>query len=183
MEQKVADMNNFADRVASLFGESTKRAHHSWDAVEAAIGTRLPADYKELIDRTGPVIIDKWLCLYGPSDADSSSSIVGSVADREDAWAEFREAGIELPERFFASGGRLLAFAAIESNYFYWHARPGVAADDWGVVFVDADLDGWHEFDISATECIYRVLTRDIQLYQFDDLFEGPQHKADAFTS
>ncbi|HEX6682144.1 MAG TPA: hypothetical protein VF062_05090 [Candidatus Limnocylindrales bacterium] len=58
-----------------------------------------------------------------------------------------------------------------------------MAADDWSVVFVDADLDGWPEFDISATECIYRVLTGDISLYQFDDLFGGTKHRVSAYGS
>lgn len=51
------------------------------------------------------------------------------------------------------------------------------------MVFVDADLDGWPEFDISATECIYRVLTGDISLYQFDDLFGGTKHRVSAYGS
>ncbi|BCJ55390.1 hypothetical protein Asp14428_68650 [Actinoplanes sp. NBRC 14428] len=50
-----------------------------------------------------------------------------------------------MPERYFADGHRLLAFASVEESWFYWHLVPGTTPDDWGVVFVDADMEGWHD--------------------------------------
>lgn len=136
-----------------------------------------------LIDRTGPVIVDEWLCLFGPSDDNSGADLAVLVAERERAWARFREAGIELRETYFADGARLLAFAAVESNYFYWHVRPGVPEQDWPVVIVDADLEAWYELEMSATECVYRILVGELRLDPFEDLFGGLEHHAEPFPT
>jgi hypothetical protein len=174
-------MQNFADRLVDLLDAPVRQAPYSWHAVEEAIGQPLPDDYKELIDRIGAVVVDEWLCLFGPDRSSRSSDIAALVDERERAWATFRGSGIELPGRYFANGGRLLAFAAVEANYFYWHAQDGVPAKDWGVVIVDADLEDWYEFDISATECLYKVLVGELQLEPFDDLFGGPMHRVEPF--
>jgi hypothetical protein len=39
------------------------------------------------------------------------------------------------------------------------------------VLVVDADIDGWHEFEMSATDCIHRLLQGRLGLEIFDDLF------------
>jgi hypothetical protein len=174
-------MRNFAGRIINLLGVPVREVPYSWDAAEAEIGAQVPGDYKELIDRAGPVIIDEWLCLFGPASDNRNSDIAILVEERERAWVKFRESGIELPEKYFAAGGRLLAFAAVEANYFFWHARRGVSSEDWGVVIVDADLEDWYEFELSATECIYKVLVGEIQLDPFEDLFGGFEHRAEHF--
>ncbi|HEX6682145.1 MAG TPA: hypothetical protein VF062_05095 [Candidatus Limnocylindrales bacterium] len=53
---------------------------------------RAGADYKSLIDRTWAIIVDDWLCLYGPDNDVSYSNIASLVAEREDAWVQFRAA-------------------------------------------------------------------------------------------
>ncbi len=150
----------------------------SWDRAEAAIGARLPDDYKQLIDRTGAVVIDDWLCLYGPDERNASADIAVLIEERERAWGELRQAGVELPLKYFVPGDRLLAFAAVEGTYFFWHARDGVAPEEWPVVVVDEDVESWYDLDISATECIYQVLVGDVRLEPFDDLFGGAEHRA-----
>lgn len=174
-------MQSFADRLVDLLDVPVREAPYSWHAVEEAIGQPLPDDYKELIDRIGAVIVDEWLCLFGPDRSNRSSDIAALVDERERAWMTFRESGIELPGRYFANGGRLLAFAAVEANYFYWHAQDGVSTKDWGVVIVDADLEDWYEFDTSATECLYKVLVGEFQLEPFEDLFGGSTHRVQPF--
>jgi hypothetical protein len=174
-------MQNFADQLVDLFNVPVREVPYSWDAAENAIGLSLPGDYKDLIDRTGAVIVDEWLCLFGPDRDARNSDIAVLVDERERAWPTFRESGIELPSRYFADGDRLIAFASVEANYFYWRARTGLAPKDWSVVIVDADLEDWYEFDLSATECLYKVLVGEIQLDPFEDLFGGPEHRAEPF--
>jgi hypothetical protein len=176
-------MRNFAGQLIDLLGVSPREAPNSWTDTEVAIGAPVPGDYRELIDRTGPVIVDEWLCLFGPGGDTRAADLAALVAERERAWLVFRESGIELKERYFTAGARLIAFAAVESNYFFWHAGPGKAADDWPVVIVDADLEGWYQFDMSATECIYRILVGELQLDPFEDLFGGFKHHAEPFPT
>lgn len=171
-------MQNFASNLVDLLGVPENARPYSWDAVEAAISSALPRDYKELIDTTGALIIDDWLCLFGPERGSSSSDIALLVEERERAWDELRESGVELPEEYFAEGSRLIAFGAIEGTYFFWHAVSGSVPEDWGVVVVDEDLESWYDFDLSATECIYKILVGDIRRDPFDDLFGGTTHQA-----
>ncbi|WP_139131507.1 hypothetical protein [Micromonospora halophytica] len=170
-----------ADGVFDLLDIPAREIPFAWDAAESVIGARLPLDYKELIDRTGAVIVDGWLCLFGPAGESNESNIALVIDERERAWVKFRQSGIELPIRYFVEGSRLLAFAAVEANYFFWRARDGVAPEEWGVVIADADLEGWYDFDLSATECIYQVLVGDIDLDPFEDLFGGTEHRAEPF--
>ncbi|MFF5081579.1 hypothetical protein ACFY36_31410 [Actinoplanes sp. NPDC000266] len=174
-------MRNFASSLVDLLGVPERAEPYSWDAVEAAAGLRMPGDYKEMIDRTGAVIVDDWLCLFGPEPGNRSSDIAALMREREHAWAKFRESGVEMPRKYFVEGSKLLAFAAIEDNYFFWHAKETVAPEAWSVVFVDADLEGWYDFELSATECMYKVLVGEIRLEPFDDLFGGTDHSASAF--
>ncbi len=67
-----------------------------------------------------------------------------------------------MPERFQRG---------VDAHYLYWHARSGVPADEWGVVVNDADVARWRDFDLSATESLYRLLRGDLAPDIFLDLF------------
>jgi hypothetical protein len=155
---------------------------YSWDRVEETIGSRVPNDYKGLLGHSGSIVVDEWLLLFGP-EPNNGNDLATIVIEREHAWTTLREAGFELPTRFFVASSRLIAFAAIESNYFFWHARNGVPPEEWATVIVDADLDAWYEFDVSATECIYKILVGEIQLDPFENLFEVSEHRVRPFSN
>jgi hypothetical protein len=169
-------MHDYTDQIVDLLGASQASCSHSWEPVEAAIGTTIPADYKKLVDKTGAILIDGWLCIFEPDSGKRHADLGVLVREREQAWQRFREFNVELPSAYFETGHRLIAFGAVEANYFLWHVRPGVPADDWGVVIVDADLEDWYEFEMSATECIYKILVGQIELEPFEGLFLGPEH-------
>jgi hypothetical protein len=173
-------VQNFAERLVELLHAPMREAAYSWESAEEAIGTPLPSDYKDLIDRIGTVEIDEILTLFGPDAGKPAADIARLVDRRERAWDEYREV-IELPERFFRKGRRLIAFAAVDANYFFWDARDDAAPDDWGVVIVDADLDAWHEFDLSATECLYSILVGEIRVKAFADYFDEAEHTVERF--
>ncbi|BAL91261.1 hypothetical protein AMIS_60410 [Actinoplanes missouriensis 431] len=170
-------MRSFAGKLVDLLGVSETAGPYSWDAAEAAIDSVLPSDYKELIDATGAVIVDDWLCLFGPERGSAISDIALLVEEREQAWGVLRESGAELSAGYFTEGSRLIAFGAIEATYFFWRAVSGAAPEEWSVVIVDEDLEGWCDLDLSATECVYKVLVGDIRLEPFDDLFGGATHQ------
>ncbi|MEV0807605.1 hypothetical protein [Micromonospora sp. NPDC050200] len=136
----------------------------------------MPRDYKDLIDRVGAVLIDESLCLFEPGGREGYTDLGVLIEERESSWSRFAEVGVELPDQYFREGRRLVAFAAVEANYFFWKVLPGVPADQWGVVIVDAELEDWLEYDMTATECIYKLLGGQIELEQFEGLFDGPEH-------
>lgn len=170
----------YVDRIVDLMGLSGRSVDCSWDAVEEMIGRSIPADYKELIRHTGSAVIDERLCIFGPNPSESVD-IAHMVESLDQGWDYIRENDIELPEEFFVDGRRLVTFAAVNENYFFWDARDGVASDDWGVVIVDADLEGWHEFDMSATECLFKVIVRELDVPPFGRHFGRTEHEIGFF--
>jgi hypothetical protein len=171
-------MRDLSAELTALLDVTARGESPSWAQAEEAIGTRLPSDYKRLIDRVGAVVIDDWLCLFGPEPRNPGADIAVLVEERTRAWTQFRQAGIELPEKYFVPDRRLLAFASVEGTYFFWHARDDLAPQDWPVVVVDEDVETWYDLDMSATECLYQVLVGELRLKPFDDLFGGTEHRA-----
>ncbi|GIF05002.1 hypothetical protein [Actinoplanes siamensis] len=167
--------HNYAERLIDVLGVTQRVVPCSWDAVEEAIGQPIPGDYKTFIGHTGSACIDDRLCVFGPNPSESVD-IGHMIESLDQGWQYLRENDVDLPEEFFAEGRRLITFAAVQENYFFWDAREGVAPDDWGVVIVDADLEGWHELDMSATECIYKVMVREIDIKPFGQFFGRTEH-------
>ncbi len=151
-----------------------------WDYVEADIGYSAPRDYKNLIDAIGAGVIDDSLCIYGVDRIDRDGNLLELVRLCDDAWEDYRTAGVVLPERYF-SGVRLIPFGSAEGNYFYWIATESVSADDWNVVFVDVDLQNWYEYDLMATEFIRRLLTAEIEPPTLAGIFGLKHHKMERF--
>jgi hypothetical protein len=166
----------YVDLLDELLDGERRRPPLDWQATEVAVGAAIPADYRELIERIGAGVVDDWLRIYGPQPDNLYVDLAQIVRDRDEAWATFREY-VDLPERYFADGHRLLAFASVEENWFLWHLVPDVPPEQWGVVFVDADMEGWHDFDMNASACLYEVLTGAISLEYLENYFPGPRHQ------
>jgi hypothetical protein len=169
-------MSDFSMQITDLLGLNRAPSPRQWGSIEATLGGAIPADYKSLIDYSGAIVIDECLSLFEPQSDDRHSDLLILIQERERAWSRLRSVGVELPERYFENGYRLLSFAAVEANYFFWREKPGESADEWGVVIVDADVEEWYEIEMSATECIYKILTGELELDPFEDLFSGPHH-------
>jgi hypothetical protein len=173
-------VESYADRLVTLLGVAGQRVDCSWDSVEERIGGSIPGDYKEFVGHTGSAVLDDQLTVFAPNESDEVD-IASFVETRTWAWEYLRAGGVEMPERFFVEGRRLIAFAAVEANYFYWDARDGVAPEDWGVVLVDGDLQHWFEFDMTATECLYMILVGEITPDPFAGMFGGAEHSVGRF--
>ncbi|WP_433047746.1 SMI1/KNR4 family protein [Dactylosporangium sp. CS-033363] len=173
-------MENFADRLAALLGVAQDVVPLSWESAEEVIGRPVPSDYIDLISHTGSASLDDWLTVFGPNPS-SDVDLASLIEERESAWDYFREHGIQLPGRFFVEGRRLIAFAVVESTYFYWDSRDDLDPDAWGVVIVDGELDNWFEIAMPATECLYKVLVGEIELPPFEGLPLDADHSAGRF--
>ncbi|GHJ47416.1 hypothetical protein Cs7R123_47580 [Catellatospora sp. TT07R-123] len=174
-------MNDYSDRLVELLGVADDVVDCGWEPTEAEIGRPVPADYKRLISHTGSAALDDHLTVFAPHTSDEVD-LAALVRERDAAWEHLRAGGAtDLPERFFTEGRRLIAFAGVNAAYLYWNARDGVRPEDWGVVIVDADLDNWYELEMSATECLYRVLTGEIEFAPFMGLFGRRGHSAGRF--
>ncbi|WP_326733589.1 hypothetical protein [Streptomyces sp. NBC_01022] len=147
---------SWAEKLRLLTGwEPLPRNPVDWQAVEQALGTRLPGDYKAIVDLFGPGSFDTYLELLVPG-------VRG--LDLVD-WAssdQVRAAGLWRPHPIHPEPGGLLRWGVSEQELdFVW--RTGAPdPDDWPVL-VRTDFDTWETYECGAGEFIVRLLT-DVRL-------------------
>ncbi|QGN49241.1 hypothetical protein GKC29_22070 [Micromonospora sp. WMMC415] len=171
-------MRDLSSEIIDLLSPRPVPSEWQWERAESEIGARVPRDYKALVAGLGGAcIVDDCLCLFEPDSRETHKDFANLVAERDSAWQHIRARGLRpVPEKYFSEGNRLIAFALVEANYFYWIASPDKPEDQWGVLIVDADLEDWYEFGMSATECIYNILVGEIEFPVFEGLFDDSPH-------
>ncbi|MFE3515869.1 SMI1/KNR4 family protein [Streptomyces sp. NPDC059166] len=129
-----------------------------WGASEEAIGTRLPEDYKRLVETYGRG--DFWgaLCLRTPFGEDNPVRLAANLLDdygplRDD----FPE---DYPYPLFPEPGGLLAWAVTESAAHVCWLTEG-APEAWPVVIWSRD-DDYERFDCGAADFLDRLTSRTI---------------------
>lgn len=114
-----------------------------WAAIEADLGTRLPGDYKEVVDLFGAGSFDAYVDLEVP----------GGPGSGPNPWVSC------LPD--LASGG-LLPWGSSEYECGFFWSTGGADPDEWTVVTQPEGGDD-QRFDCGAGEFLFRMLT-DVQL-------------------
>jgi hypothetical protein len=171
-------MRDLSAEIIELLSPRPVPSEWRWERAESEIGARVPKDYKALVAGLGgSCVLDDCLCLFEPDSRLTHSDFANVVAERDSVWQYLKDRGRRvLPEKYFNDGVRLIPFALFEANSFYWIAVSGRSEDEWGVLFVDADMEDWLEFDMSATEFIYSLLVGRIRLPVFDEYFCDSPH-------
>ncbi|GLW30821.1 SMI1/KNR4 family protein [Actinoplanes regularis] len=169
---------DFSAEIVELLTPRPVPSEWRWERAEAEIGARIPSDYKALIAALGGGgVLDDCLGLFEPDSRMTESDIAKLVAERDTVWPFLKDRGYRtLPAKYFVEGVRLIPFAMFEAHYFYWIAVSGRPEDEWGVLFVDADFEDWLEFDMSATEFIYNLLSGQLKLWVFEEYFLDPPY-------
>jgi hypothetical protein len=110
---------------------------HPWEAVEAALGTQLPTDYKRFIDHYGTGCVcpagtdDGSLIVYNLRGVPYVVKWVGGASGRYDL---DRAAGYASPYSPYPARNGLLAWATTPAgDFFNW--RTSGDPDQWDVVF------------------------------------------------
>jgi hypothetical protein len=169
--------------VIELISPAPTPSELRWEHAESAIGARIPSDYKALVSGLGGAgEFDECLCIFEPDSRLTATDFANLVAERDSIWQNIIDRGRRaLPEKYFNENVRLIPFALSEANVFYWIAMSGRLEDEWTVLFVNADMDDWLEFDMSATEVIYDLLGQRIRHYVFDEYFSEFPHTYERF--
>ncbi|MCA2217153.1 SMI1/KNR4 family protein [Jidongwangia harbinensis] len=142
-----------------------------WAAVEARLGTRLPGDYKWLIETYGSGSFDEFLGVFQPG-----SRIDGLRLEHQaerTAWAldYLRDGGEQVPFR----NDELLPFGRTDNGDFcYWVRHPADDPDAWTVVVNEARGPEWSAFDGGgAVAFLSMVLSGGHRVSVFPDDFPG----------
>ncbi|MEV4679846.1 hypothetical protein [Streptomyces kurssanovii] len=149
----------WVDRVVAVTGWERERSNAvDWVTVETRLGTALPSDYKELVERFGYGEFDDYLGLLIPDGLPGSLDLVGT----NEFWA--RSAGADgsgrwEPYRLYPAPGGLLQWASTEQETSFYWLTEGADPDRWPILLTEDDHSEWDRFDGSTAEFIYRMLT------------------------
>ncbi|MGW0086118.1 SMI1/KNR4 family protein [Streptomyces sp. NPDC003393] len=124
-----------------------------WEGVVEQVGSRLPSDYRELIENFGGGSFDRHIWIYAPRCDGRPYDLVTGVAEREGALRILWDAGEDVPSWLDAHRDRLIVWAATgDGEYIYWWAaHEEEDADKWPIAVQDLDGD-WEVFDMSCSE-------------------------------
>jgi hypothetical protein len=124
-----------------------------WSAVEAALGTSLPSDYKALVTRFGehfgrgyhvfsPFASDDALNLH--AGADRASRILREKTAREDPRQR------RFPFRFYPQSGGLLSWGHDDADLLFFWLTAG-EPEAWPTIVVDPGSLAYERFDLPVT--------------------------------
>ncbi|MET7520321.1 hypothetical protein ABZS88_44680 [Streptomyces sp. NPDC005480] len=135
---------SWAEKLRIVTGwEPMPKPRVDWPAIEADLGTRLPSDYKEVVDLFGAGSFDEYFELAVP----------GGPGASRNPWKRY------LPD--VASGG-LVPWGWSEYELGLMWSTSATDPDEWTVV-TQSEGDDEQQFDCGAAEFILRMLT-DVQL-------------------
>ena len=109
-----------------------------WPAVEAALGTGLPSDFKAFIERYGSGVVDDFLYLFNPFTQGQDGNL---LAEKDRVLAAYRQTRARFPDRlplppFPDEGGVLPLGRTDNGDELYWVTQG--QPDRWPVALVEA---------------------------------------------
>lgn len=164
---------NDADKLRALLGPPPTDSSPpiDWQAIESALGTQLPSDYRQLIDCYGPGAYLDGFQIFGPCTKNRNLDLltlfklwrateleVRNVSDGADGLTVF-------PDR----GGLLLWGNSVAGNPLCWNCQG--EPDEWKVAFADRGTsEQWHT-DLNLIDFLESLLDKNVY-----ELFEGTYH-------
>lgn len=165
----------WVDRLQEATGWQEPRWECDWEAIESALGTSLPTDYKELCDRFGSGYFssshfrpgDFTWNLWMMPDRGYDALLPGWQKDM----AYFMRnpdsvARLFTPYEYYGINGQrgLIKWGHADSPWnFFWLADAVEDPGSWPVMAqgeADPDPDEeWYRFEMPASELVYRVVT------------------------
>lgn len=137
------------------------QAEVDWDCVEAAIGLRLPVDYKGLVETYGAGQFDRFLTVHQPVTPFLNSELAYQARRQSELLAHLRDGGREhIP---FAEGALLPVAGTDNGDTLYWVIEHPDDPDAWTITGNEARNTLWPRFPGGITDFLYAVLSRQIK--------------------
>ncbi|WP_316745302.1 SMI1/KNR4 family protein [Streptomyces sp. MK7] len=152
----------WVDRLLAATGWDAEPAELDWSETEAALGTPLPADFKELRRRFAAWgSFSDYIVPLKVQDGSETVKVnhesrLRSVTGNPDRRRLYKSYGL-FGDSGATKGLLQWGYSLIEDEY-YWLADASVDPSNWPVVAREDPLEPFHQFDMTASEFIYRVL-------------------------
>ncbi|WP_086781415.1 SMI1/KNR4 family protein [Crossiella equi] len=153
-----------------------------WHSVEAELNTRLPADYKSLMEAVPSGTYLGIIGLDNPIESepawDGFHADFFDVLDRAKGWREHKPEIV--PYALHPEPNGLIPWGRTEENGTFFWLFSGDDPDSWKVVYATADFEEWGEYDGSATAFLRDLISGALRtnLIPIDDDFAGPVFEA-----
>ncbi|MFI2077228.1 SMI1/KNR4 family protein [Streptomyces triculaminicus] len=143
-----------------------------WAAVEEALGTPLPADYKRIVQAYGGGLFAGTLWLLAPGYPDAMYDLVAQTAEREEILDGLWEAGEERPRELEDRDVRLVPWGFDEGagHFLYWLVRPDVEPEEWTVILNEGRGPLWEATPVSCSRFLLDVVAGTTTSFYFSDL-------------
>ncbi|MBZ4320482.1 SMI1/KNR4 family protein [Streptomyces huiliensis] len=175
-------------RLARLVPPPPPPRPNDWPAVQARLGTELPADYRQLVDLYGGGFFefpdesgDQAIRFLAPGQEKSYNDLEAQFPERAEIHAELWALGEPRPAELRAAGTAVLPFAYVEGDghFLYWLARPGAAPADWTVILNEGRGPEWEHYGVRAVDFLLGVLTGTVESFYFDPPARAPRFLPD----
>jgi len=141
-----------------------------WPGVQRAIGSVLPADYRHLVERTGPLKVGDFLVVFSPACANPFVDLLGNLGPRLGALQVLKRScgDRECPYPLWFEPGGLLPWGASDNgDVLFWATRGH--PDQWTVVVGESRGPAYEEYPVQATRFLCDFLDGRIQSRIFPD--------------
>ena len=142
-----------------------------WEAIEGELGSRLPTDYKRLVEVYGPGSFDDFVHIYQPHAPWEQLDLKHEVDGELWALKYLRDQGQDIPYRL-EDPAELMALGRDENgDQIFWQRTDLGDPDTWPVVVKDARANEWFTHDGGVTDFLRAVLLHEITVPLFPEDF------------
>ena len=155
-----------------------------WPAVEAALGTGLPSDFKAFIERYGSGVVDDFLYLFNPFTQGPDGNL---LVEKDRVLTGYRQTRARFPDRlalppFPDEGGVLPLGRTDNGDELYWvtDSQP----DDWPVALLEARAARQELHPMPVTGFLAALAANQLASRILpEDLLRRPSHRFTPFPS
>ncbi|MFH8578775.1 SMI1/KNR4 family protein [Streptomyces zaomyceticus] len=168
------------EEIEALLGEPRFRwaDRAPWDRLEEELGVSFPADFRDVTDAYGPVVINDQLYLDHPGHPvrNLGERIRESIED----WREEEEAEI-LPGRAGSGPGELLPVASAVTGEWIFLRVPGGPAEPWAVGVQEMDSFAFVLHEMTFGDWLLAYLKgEDVTVHSRNHAPDGPFYESRA---
>lgn len=142
-----------------------------WHEFESSLGIILPEDYKEFIMTYGTGGIDNFIWILTPFEHDEN---INFMAKMNVMLSSYEESKGKFPQYYkhdvFPKSEGLLPWAYSENgDEIYWLTSSN--PNKWSIVVYETRSPQYHHYEMSMTEFLYKILTKELKCDAFPEDF------------